>query len=308
MLVMSPFWFSAGSGTLPPLGTGICLFGAGANGSALNSIELYNCNNNTVSNTTSLPNVAGYSTSTGNYSIGLWQGDSSTTNNNVDLFTYSNQTTTAGTALNYTPVQAQASVGNATLGVISGSVGSSSYSNIYTYSSNTVTTGTALQTGRAYAVGVGNATQGYFIGGYNSADTVLASADEYNYSANTTVTVTSAQRSRYGSAVAGNTTSGVIAGGDTSYSSWAPIQYSDIFSFTSNTYTAGSSALTYAVGFLAASGNGSTGVFATGENASRVNVTTTNLYSFSGGTFSVGTSMGTARRMASATCTTPGGF
>jgi hypothetical protein len=302
---MSPFWFSAGSGAPIPLGTGICLFGAGSNGTGFKSVELYDCNTNIVSTTTSLQTVSSYAVSAGTYTFGFWSSYASTSNNAVDIFTYSNQSVAPGTVLNTAYVQDNTAVGNANLALVAGDGKATS---VYTYSTSTVAAGTNLGTTRYDPAGCGIATYGIVAAGAGFANSpIYATTDVYTYASNTVAAGTSLAHSRYGLMATGSTTMALFSGGNTTNTSSGESSVSDIYTYASNTITSGA-ALKTAVMWAGASGNGSTGVFAAGEISGSTMVASTSIYDFPSNTMVSGTAMKTAKRMLAGNCTTPGGF
>lgn len=306
MLVMSPFWFSAGSGTLPPLGTGICLFGAGSTSSSTKTVEMYDCNTNIVSTTTSLSQVNSFAVASGTTTFSWWSSYLSASNINVvDFFTYSNQSVAGGTNLVYALTQDYTAVGNANMAV---SIGDGKAAATYTYATNTSVAGGSLSTARYDPAGCSIAAYGIVAAGSGfAASPIYATTERYTFASNTTAAGTALTHGRFGLMATGNTTLGLFSGGNTVNTSSGESSVSDIYTYASNTITSGA-ALKTAILWGGAAGNGSTGVFAAGEIAGSSLVANTSIYDFPSNTMTSGTSMKTAKRMLAGACTTPGGF
>ena len=91
-----------------------------------------------------------------------------------------------------------------------GNLGTLNYVGVYTFATNVMASGTVLLVPVYVATGVGNGTQAYCCGGYNSANTGLNTTAKYTYATNTVVagsnlTMTTA----YGSG-ASNSATGII--------------------------------------------------------------------------------------------------
>lgn len=162
----------------------------------------------------------------------------------TDKYTYSGDTTAAGTALNVARNNGGGAA-NATVGICGGGYNTTpaviATTSKYTFSGDTTAAGTAFATARSGVTGTGNTTTGIFGGGVDTAGTLVGtSTEKYTYSGDTRVAGTALGTAKYfgGSSALGNTTKGIFAGGDDNN---LPTNYStsDKYTYSGDTRAAG---------------------------------------------------------------------
>jgi hypothetical protein len=142
---------------------------------------------------------------------------------------------------------------------------------------------------------LGNAA--VFGGGQTGSNTVLATTSAYFYSGNTVTAGATLGLARYqftGAANATGTNSGIFAGGDSLSGGGGTTNYVDLYAFSTNTVTAGTTSGFTATQYIATAGNATEAVFGGGGNNSGTVESATFKYSYSGLSWSSGTALTTA--------------
>lgn len=224
---------------------------------------------------------------TGTYA--LFGGGFTTVNvSSTDRYKYSDNTVTAGTALDMVRRQ-HGAAGNATVGIFAAGFDSANLATTtqYTYATDVVAAGTSISSARRQIAGVSTATVGYFGGGLTSV--TVATVDKYTYTTSAVSAGGNLSQARDSMGACGDSLVGLFGGGFTT----AVVATVDRYTYTTDSASAGASLL-QAREDLAAAGDNTIGVFGAGTTGS--NVSTVDKYDYGTTTVSAGTNLATARQ------------
>jgi hypothetical protein len=285
---------AAGATPSGPPSSGTGYFGGGIVTSTYQStVYTYGFSSGSVGTGTSLSvartQLMACGTSTiGLFATGLLQaGGRSTT---TDIYTYSSNVVSPGTAFSPGKNGPGAGCGNSTVGVFAYGTTTGTpqaTSNLYTYAGNTFTTGTSMGTGKNSPAATGNSTLGVWGGG--NTGSIVATTTIYTYSGNSVAAGTNLVAAKSGQSAAGTALIGVF-GTDGSTS---------IYTYSNNSVATGTAIS--AGDFTAAAGNPATGVFTNGSTTA-----ITNVYTYVSNTVVPGTSIAAVQYMVG-TSSAPGG-
>jgi len=311
MLINNPLWFT---GVLPPL-TGAAFFAGGLAGStpALSAATFqYNYLDSSVVAGTSLSVARDFLAGAGNYTEGVFAGGTYTGGTSSlaisDVYTYASSVVAPGGNLSLARYSL-AGAGNATVGVFGGGAPTNVTSTItnvtdlYTYASNTAVAGTNLTFSSYILAAAGNSVKGIFGQGYTPAGGTTGLTSVYTYAGNTTAAGSSLFSLGSTFAIA-NASVAIFIGGVNSEDT--PQVTSQKYNLVSATVSAGAN-LSAAQYGGAATGNSRTGLLCGGSNGSAMLAIVT-VYTYSGDTVSMGTSLSMPIQGQGATSSAPGAF
>ncbi len=261
------------------------VFGGGGGGNGpLSTTSVYTYATNTAVAGSNLTYSAEFLAATGNSTIGVFGGSNAqSATSTTSVYTYSTNTAVAGGNLtSNTSGSTIAATGNGTIGVFGGTpYGNSDPSaelSVYNYSTNTSTAGSTWNSNIGGFTATGNSTVGLFAGGYemNNTGTFNNDISLYTYSTNIMLVNNGVLNNNFNSgAASSNSTVAVFGWGQSVLTS--NLSITSVYTYANNSSVYGGN-LAYAASGIAATGNGTIGIYGGGD------VSTTSIYTYSSNT------------------------
>jgi hypothetical protein len=202
----------------------VTLFAAGADdvASPIATTSLYTMSNDTTGAGTSITTARNYHSQTGSATIGyIFSGATNLTipgtfTTSTRVYTYSNNTQAAGTAVTAKWITSAASDITTRAVISGGGTVMTDYvatTQVYTYGTSGVAAGTNLASQRGWHTSIGTSTTAIFCGGANNASGIITTTEKYTYSSGAVAAGSSLSILRYAAGSATSIVEGVIGFG-----------------------------------------------------------------------------------------------